>query len=280
MKRVLFVCLISALPRLALSFDFYQETQNLLKNLNAGDSVSFFNHFKPEAQFHHLGENGIETLALQDFSPVLRKFKAGQYREDFTKVEVNDLETGLVYVDVYFTFYIDNQFSFAGVDHAIWIKSADTYKIVTLYSGALKPKFTSASGVSSISNSLNELMNKWHQDVATFQFEAYFDFMTSDFIFLGTDPTERWTKAEFEKFCQPHFEKKSTWDFKTNWRNWYMNEREDIAWFEESLDTWMEECRGTGVLKKENGAWKIAHYNLTVLIENDKTDKFIKLRKK
>jgi hypothetical protein len=208
MKRVLFVCLISALPRLALSFDFYQETQNLLKNLNAGDSVSFFNHFKPEAQFHHVGENGIETLALQDFSPVLRKFKAGQYREDFTKVEVNDLETGLVYVDVYFTFYIDNQFSFAGVDHAIWIKSADTYKIVTLYSGALKPKFTSASGVSSISNSLNELMNKWHQDVATFQFEAYFDFMTSDFIFLGTDPTERWTKSEFEKFCQPLFRKK------------------------------------------------------------------------
>ena len=31
---------------------------------------------------------------------------------------------------------------------------------------------------------------------------------------------------------------------------------------------------------KENGVWKIAHYNLTVLIENDKTDKFIKLRKK
>jgi len=30
----------------------------------------------------------------------------------------------------------------------------------------------------------------------------------------------------------------------------------------------------------ENGSWKIAYYNLTVLIENEKMDQFIKLRDK
>jgi ketosteroid isomerase-like protein len=280
MKRVLFVCLISALPRLALSFDFYQETQNLLKNLNAGDSIAFFNHFQPDAQFHHVGENSLETLALSDFSPVLQKFKSGEYREEFTKITMTDLETGLTYVDVQFNFYINDTYSFSGIDHVIWVKNGEHQKIVSLFSGALKPRFTTSHGMTSSASLLDEKMNKWHHDVATFDFESYFDFMTADFVFLGTDPTERWTKTEFEKFCQPYFEKKSTWDFKTNSRRWYMSDDQNTAWFEESLDTWMEECRGSGVLKKENGIWKIAHYNLTVLIENNKVDKFIKLRKK
>jgi hypothetical protein len=41
----------------------------------------------------------------------------------------------------------------------------------------------------------------------------------------------------------------------------------------------MEGCRGSGICVFENGQWKIAYYNLTVLIENDKIKKFIKLRK-
>ena len=47
-----------------------------------------------------------------------------------------------------------------------------------------------------------------------------------------------------------------------------------------SLSTQMEDCRGSGVLIKENGFWKIAHYNLAVVIENEKMQKFIKLRRK
>jgi hypothetical protein len=42
----------------------------------------------------------------------------------------------------------------------------------------------------------------------------------------------------------------------------------------------MDECRGSGVFQKVEGEWKLYHYNLTVLIENEKMDKFIKLRKK
>ncbi|MFD1551988.1 hypothetical protein DNU06_01190 [Putridiphycobacter roseus] len=127
---------------------------------------------------------------------------------------------------------------------------------------------------------LDEQMDKWHQDVATFQLDAYFDFMHSSFIFLGTDPSERWTKEAFYTFAKPYFDKKSTWDFKVNWRNWYFSKDGKIAWFEESLDTWMEECRGSGVLIYEDSKWQIAHYNLAVLIENDKIKDFISLRKK
>ncbi|MFK8045998.1 MAG: nuclear transport factor 2 family protein [Crocinitomicaceae bacterium] len=127
---------------------------------------------------------------------------------------------------------------------------------------------------------LDAKMNQWHSDVAHFKLDAYFDFMADDFIFLGTAPGERWTKAEFYKFSEPYFDQKSTWDFKTIDRHWYYSENGKIAWFEEDLDTWMEDCRGSGVLIFVYNQWQIAHYNLTVLIENEKVQEFISLRKK
>lgn len=127
--------------------------------------------------------------------------------------------------------------------------------------------------------SFDKIMNKWHNDVATFNLIDYFEFMADDFIFLGTAPEERWTKQEFFEFSEPFFLKKKTWDFKTNWRNWYQSEDGKTVWFEESLDTWMEECRGSGVLVLTNNGWKIKHYNLTVLIENEKMNAFLDIRK-
>jgi hypothetical protein len=123
------------------------------------------------------------------------------------------------------------------------------------------------------------IMNKWHNDVSTFNLNEYFEVMHDSFIFLGTDPKERWAKDQFYTFCKPYFDKKTTWDFKSNWRNIYFSEDGNTAWLEESLDTWMDECRGSAVIIKEKGNWKIAHYNLTVLIENEKMNSFIKLRK-
>ncbi|MBI3133176.1 MAG: nuclear transport factor 2 family protein [Bacteroidetes bacterium] len=275
---VLIGCLI--LSGSALGFDFSEATAQMQNDLNRGDSASFFAHFLPDARLYHLGDEGLEMIELADFVPVLKKFRNKEYREDFTKIEVRELETGLTHVDVHFSFYINETFAFAGIDHVIWVKENAGYRIANLYTGVLKPKFASATGQASTTIHLDSLMNKWHNDVATFAFDDYFNFMTSGFIFLGTDPSERWTKDQFSEFCQPYFEKKSTWDFKTNWRNWYLSENGDVAWFEESLATWMDECRGSGVLINENGTWKIAHYNLSVLIENEKVDKFIKLRKK
>ncbi len=125
---------------------------------------------------------------------------------------------------------------------------------------------------------LDKKMNQWHTDVAQFRLEDYFSFMHESFIFLGTAPGERWTKEEFYNFSKPYFDKKSTWDFKTINRQWYYAKDIKTAWFEENLDTWMEDCRGSGVLVYENNEWKIIHYNLTVLIENEKIKEFISLR--
>ena len=127
---------------------------------------------------------------------------------------------------------------------------------------------------------IHTMMDKWHKDVSDFNLNGYFEAMDDSFIFLGTDPNERWTKTQFHTFCKPYFDKKSTWNFTSNWRNIYLSEDGKPAWLEESLDSWMDECRGSAVLIKRNNIWKIAHYNLTVLIENEKMTDFLKLRKK
>ncbi len=128
-------------------------------------------------------------------------------------------------------------------------------------------------------NSLDQQIDNWHVAAAQANFETYFALTTSNFVFLGTAPGERWSKAEFMAFSKPYFDKGKAWDFKPSNRNWQFACEGTIAYFDEDLATWMEGCRGSGICVLENGEWKLAYYNLTVLIENEKIKSFIQLRK-
>ncbi len=86
-----------------------------------------------------------------------------------------------------------------------------------------------------------------------------------------------WTKSEFLTFAKPYFVKGKAWDFKPYNRNVYLNNSNDIAWFNEQLDTWMGVCRGSGVLQKKNGGWKIYQYTLSVAVPNEKIKEVVSL---
>lgn len=126
---------------------------------------------------------------------------------------------------------------------------------------------------------LDDFMDEWHHAASTANFESYFGAMNKDFYFLGTAPGEKWNKEEFASFSKPYFDQGKAWDFTASNRQWYGDTSVGIVWFDEDLDTWMEDCRGSGVMKKINGEWKLSYYNLTVLIENEKIKEFIQLRK-
>lgn len=125
---------------------------------------------------------------------------------------------------------------------------------------------------------LNTVVDNWHKAATLANFEDYFELMTDDFVFLGTAPGERWTKEEFSAFSKPYFDKGKAWSFTPSNRNWVFSKNKKMAWFDEDLDTWMRGCRGSGIMVWKKGEWKIAYYNLTVLIENEKMDQFIELR--
>jgi len=127
---------------------------------------------------------------------------------------------------------------------------------------------------------LDKLIDDWHLAATNADFNGYFDVMDETFVFLGTAPNERWEKEEFSTFSKPYFDKGQAWDFKASNRVWMFSKNKKTAWFDEDLDTWMEGCRGSGIVVKNNGEWKIIYYNLTVLIENEKIKEFIELRQK
>lgn len=121
-------------------------------------------------------------------------------------------------------------------------------------------------------------LNDWHKAAATAQFDTYFNLMTSDGIFIGTDPTENWQNEAFRTFSKPFFDKGKAWNFTAIERNIYISQDQKTAWFDELLDTQMKICRGSGVLLKQNGKWKIAHYVLSIAIPNDNTDEVVKIK--
>ena len=249
-------------------------------HLNQGDSTEVSNYMHKGARVKHLSKEGVWDLSIPEFLEVIPKFRSNYFSEKVLDIDVHSMNTGFIYVDCYFDFYVEGNYSFSGVDHFCWTFRDGELKIESVYSSNFDKGFSAEKEKKKQIERLDQLMLDWHDHAATANLEAYFGFMSTDFIYLGTDPSERWSKSQFLGFCEPYFERKSTWDFKTNWRNWYFSTDGNTAWFEESLATWMEECRGSGVLKKINGEWRIAHYNLAVVIENEKIKKFIKLRKK
>jgi hypothetical protein len=123
-------------------------------------------------------------------------------------------------------------------------------------------------------------LNHWHKAAAAAKLDEYFSLMTKEGIFIGTDPTENWQNEAFKAFSKPYFDKGKAWDFNSIERNIYFADDKKTAWFDELLDTHMKICRGSGVLKLENGSWKIAHYVLSITIPNDNIDEVVKSKTK
>ncbi len=137
--------------------------------------------------------------------------------------------------------------------------------------------YTSAQ-INSEKTSINSTLDNWHKAASDANFENYFKLMTNDGVFIGTDATENWQNKAFKKFSKPYFDKGKAWSFTAIERNIYTNKTNDFAWFDELLDTQMKICRGSGVLEKVNGTWKIKHYVLSIAIPNENVDDVIKLK--
>lgn len=123
-------------------------------------------------------------------------------------------------------------------------------------------------------NSINDLLDNWHKAAAEANADQFFGSMTEDCIYLGTDATEKWKRDELRSWAASAFERETAWDFTPYEREVY-SESNDLAWFDEKLDTWMGECRGSGVVKRTPDGWKLKQYNLAVTISNDKIKDFM-----
>ena len=126
---------------------------------------------------------------------------------------------------------------------------------------------------------IDQVLDSWHQAAADARFQDYFNKMAEGAVFVGTDASEHWNKEEFMSFSKPYFDRGKAWAFTPLQRHVYFGKKGEVAWFDELLDTWMQLCRGSGVLVKEDRVWKIAHYVLSLTIPNETVDGAIELKK-
>ena len=125
---------------------------------------------------------------------------------------------------------------------------------------------------------IHAVLDDWHKAASEADEPRYFGHMTSDAVFLGTDATERWAGTSFREFAHPHFAKGTGWTFTPHDRHITVSPGGDVAWFDEKLDSKSYgDCRGSGVLRREGGSWKLAHYNLTIPIPNDLATPVVKM---
>ncbi len=115
------------------------------------------------------------------------------------------------------------------------------------------------------------VLDDFHAAAASADEARYFGHFADEGVFLGTDATERWTVPAFRAYAHPHFEKGKAWAFKAARRAIEVDAAGTVAWFDEDLVTPnLGPARGSGVLVLRAGSWKIAQYNLAIVIPNDR----------
>lgn len=173
-----------------------------------------------------------------------------------------------------YAFYLNDQFSHCGVDAFQLIKYNNQWLISDITDTRRK---TSCTAVTSAE--IDTVMNRWHHAAAVADEDTFFRLMTADADYIGTDPTEHWKRDELKKWSEKYFQRDSAWDFKPKQRTIYFTENGQYAWFDELLDTWMGDCRGSGILVKTDNGWRIKQYVLSMAVLNDLTKDYIKLLK-
>jgi hypothetical protein len=129
--------------------------------------------------------------------------------------------------------------------------------ILSLPLCAVIPAHASRSG-----DEINSLLDAFHRAAANAKFDEYFGLFAPDGVFIGTDASERWTVDEFKAYAKRHVN---------------VSGDDRHASFDELLDNAaLGRCRGTGVLRRVGGAWKIEQYHLTIPVPNALADEVVK----
>lgn len=256
--------------------------ERLFDGMRAGDSSMVRTAFLPEAQLQTIaqdesGETIVRSQPIDGFLQVIGTPREEVLDERIWSYDIR-VDGPLATVWTPYSFFLGEHLSHCGVNAFQLINTRSGWKISQIIDTrrreGCRQEGTEAEKV------INELLDNWHQAAANADADTFFGGMAKDGIYLGTDASERWLRDELRSWAKAAFERETAWAFTPSDRSLYFGPANQVAWFEESLDTWMGPCRGSGVLVKTEEGWKIKHYNLAVCVPNEQMDAFIELMKK
>ncbi len=284
--RILFVYLILLCCSSGLSAQekadhaAVQETiENFFEGMRQADTTLIGRTLHPAARLLRTAndEEGRPVVQATDFASFFERVASatqGQLDERITAYDIR-IDQNLASAWTDFTFIFDGRLSHCGVNAFQLARSAEGWQIIQI-TDTQHRRGCQAEPVDQTAV-IGQLLDDWHRAAANADADAFFGAMTPEAIYLGTDASERWRRDDMREWAQPYFAEKSAWAFTAVERNVYLSADQTMAWFEELLDTWMGECRGSGVMVQTSDGWKIEHYHLSVTVPNEKIQGFINL---
>jgi ketosteroid isomerase-like protein len=252
-----------------------QPIQQLFDGMRAADSTAVRDAFMPDA--------GMFTAVInKEGVPTLRKGSLDRFADYVGQVEENAMDERIWSYDIRidgllatawtsYTFFNNGALSHCGTNAFELFKTADGWKI----SHITDTRNTEGCLTEAPNNraDIDTLLNAWHKAAATADADGFFSKMTKDGIYLGTDATERWLRDELKAWSVKAFDREVAWLFKPYDREVYFSKDGQTAWFEELLDTpHMGICRGSGVLTNTEEGWRIRHYDLALMVPNERME--------
>jgi hypothetical protein len=111
------------------------------------------------------------------------------------------------------------------------------------------------------------VLDDFHDAAAHGDKDRYLGHMTDDAVFMG--------------YVNSRFKDGAGWNYQSVERKMVIADNADTAWFDEVVFSESNgRFRGTGVLVKQGGQWKIAHYAMSFLVFNENWQEVIELTKK
>ena len=126
---------------------------------------------------------------------------------------------------------------------------------------------------------IDTVLDGFHDAAANADAERYLGYLTDEAVFMGTDEWDRWPKhPDFTDYVAARFAD-GGWSYRSVERQ--VQIADDVAWFDEVVYSETNgRFRGTGVLVKADGNWKIAHYAMSFLVFNENWQDVIELTRR
>lgn len=124
------------------------------------------------------------------------------------------------------------------------------------------------SNPSADQSAIHQMLDQFHELASQADFEGYFGLYHPEGVFIGTDAEERWDLEAFKAYAKPHFDEGKGWTYRVLER--HLAGEGEIRWFDELLwNDWLGPCRGSGVVARVNGEWRVRHYVLSLAVPNE-----------
>ncbi len=113
--------------------------------------------------------------------------------------------------------------------------------------------------------SAGRLLHDLHHAATVADAERFFASFDPEAMIFGS--TARLTLARFRALREPYFARGQGLPSTPIEHQVYLSTSGDLAWFEELVEVFQHDrLRGTGVLRRVDGAWKLVHYSVMILV--------------